>query len=104
MEARRANRDAVIEAIGEVLRTSAARDWVERLVPLGVVAAEVNTLEVALESAQVKARRMVVDVPTGDGAIRSVGNPLKIAGQAETFRSPPLLGEHNMLLKEAAQS
>jgi crotonobetainyl-CoA:carnitine CoA-transferase CaiB-like acyl-CoA transferase len=104
MEARRANREAVIEAIGEVLRTSAARDWVERLVPLGVVAAEVNTLEVALESAQVKARRMVVDVPTGDGAIRSVGNPLKIAGQAETFRSPPLLGEHNMLLKETAQS
>lgn len=104
MEARRVNREAVIEAIGEVLRKSGARDWMERLVPLGVVAAEVNTLESALESAQVKARRMVVDVSTGDGAIRSIGNPLKMAGQYETFRPPPLLGEHNSLLKEAAKS
>jgi crotonobetainyl-CoA:carnitine CoA-transferase CaiB-like acyl-CoA transferase len=104
MEARRANREAVIDAIAEVLQTSGARDWTARLAPLGVVAAEVSTLENALASEQVQARRMVVDIPAGDTTIRSIGNPLKITGQAETFQPPPLLGEHNGLLTEIVPS
>jgi crotonobetainyl-CoA:carnitine CoA-transferase CaiB-like acyl-CoA transferase len=104
MEARRANREAVIDAIAEVLQTSGARDWTARLAPLGVVAAEVSTLENALASEQVQARRMVVDIPAGDTTIRAIGNPLKIAGQAETFQPPPLLGEHNELLTEIVPS
>lgn len=104
MEARRANREAVVAAIAEVLRTSGARDWTSRLAPLGVVAAEVSTLEDALRSEQVQARRMVVDIPSGDTTIRSIGNPLKITGQTETFRPPPLIGEHNELLTEVAPS
>lgn len=104
MEARRANREAVIAAIAEVLQTSDARDWTARLASLGVVAAEVSTLENALENDQVQARRMVVDIPAGDATIRAIGNPLKIAGQVETFQPPPLLGEHDELLAEIAPS
>ena len=98
MEARRANRDAVIEAIAGVLQTADASDWMKRLVPLGVVAAEVSTLEHALESEQVRARNMVIEIATPHGAIRSIGNPLKVTGVIETFAPPPLLGEHNGLL------
>ena len=104
MEARSANRETVVAAISEVLRASSARDWAKRLAPLGVVAAEVSTLEEALASEQVRARHMIVEVPAGGTAIRSIGNPVKIAGQAETYRAPPLLGEHNELLTEIAAS
>lgn len=104
MEARRANRDTVIAAIAEVLKETDASDWTARLAPLGVVAAKVSTLEEALAGDQVCARRMVVDIAAGDATILSVGNPIKIAGQTETFRPPPLLGEHNDLLAETTSS
>jgi CoA:oxalate CoA-transferase len=102
MEARRANRDAVIEAIAHVLQRASARAWMDRLVPLGVVAAEVSTLENALTSEQTLARNMVVDIETSSGTIRSVGNPVKVTGAVETFLPPPLLGEHNDLLSRGA--
>jgi crotonobetainyl-CoA:carnitine CoA-transferase CaiB-like acyl-CoA transferase len=102
MEARRANRDAVIAAIASVLQGASARDWMNRLVPLGVVAAEVSTLEKALTSEQTLARNMVVSIETPGGVIRSVGNPVKVTGASETFRAPPLLGEHNDLLSGGA--
>jgi crotonobetainyl-CoA:carnitine CoA-transferase CaiB-like acyl-CoA transferase len=104
MEARRANRESVVAAIAEVLRGSGARDWTARLAPLGVVAAEVSTLENALASEQVQTRRMIVEIPAGNETIRAVGNPLKISGQVEAFGPPPLLGEHNELLMEIAPS
>ena len=97
MEARRVNREAVVEAIAAVLQQAGARDWMDRLAPLGVVAAEVSSLEHALASEQVRARSMVIEIDTPHGAIRSVGNPLK-TGDAQTFAPPPLLGEHNDIL------
>jgi crotonobetainyl-CoA:carnitine CoA-transferase CaiB-like acyl-CoA transferase len=103
MEARRANRDVVIEAIAAVLQRSSAQDWMSRLVPLGVVAAEVSTLEHALTSEQTRARNMVVEIATPEGVIRSIGNPVK-TGAAEAFRPPPLLGEHNDLLSPGVTS
>ncbi|MFZ2155158.1 MAG: CoA transferase [Bradyrhizobium sp.] len=103
MEARRANRDAVIEAIAAVLQGSTAQDWMSRLVPLGVVAAEVSTLEHALASEQTQSRNMVVEIATPGGTIRSIGNPVK-TGATEAFRPPPLLGEHNDLLLPAVTS
>jgi hypothetical protein len=46
---------------------------------------------------------MVVEIATPDGAIRSIGNPVK-TGAVEGFRPPPLLGEHNDLLSPAVTS
>ena len=48
-------------AIAAGLQGSSAQDWMSRLVPLGVVAAEVGTLEHALTSEQTRARNMVVE-------------------------------------------
>jgi CoA:oxalate CoA-transferase len=101
MEGRRANRDVVIAAIAATLSCATAREWVQRLVPLGVVAAEVSSLEHALISEQTTARNMVVEIALPEGMIRSVGNPLKMPGLMEEFRPPPLLGEHNDLLTAA---
>ena len=42
---------------------------------------------------------MVVEMPTADGVIRAVGNPIKNSGVTESFVPPPLLGEHGDLLQ-----
>jgi crotonobetainyl-CoA:carnitine CoA-transferase CaiB-like acyl-CoA transferase len=97
MEGRRRHRSEVVAAIAGLLATDTTARWVERLAPLGVVVAGVETLERALDGELARARRMVVTIPTLDGAIRAVGNPIKITGTVEEFAPPPLLGQHRRL-------
>ena len=99
MTARTANRAVVVGALAAVLAERDAAEWLRRLVPLGIVAAAVTTLEEALAGEQVRARGMVVEIALGDGTIRTVGNPIK-AGGTGPHRPPPLLGEHDHLLAE----
>src|SRR5690606_836406 len=94
MVARRGNRELVLHSIGEVLATETTERWVERLAPLGIVAAGVETLETALASEQVAARGMVAEIPLDEGTLRVVGNPVKFFDADDDFRRPPLLGEH----------
>ncbi|MBI1726799.1 MAG: CoA transferase [Candidatus Rokubacteria bacterium] len=95
LAARRRHREALIPALAELLSAESAERWVARLAPLGVVVARVETLEDALGGAQALAREMVVSLPAPTGAIRAVGNPIKILGEATAYAPPPLLGEHN---------
>lgn len=90
MEARAANREAVIDDIQEVLAAETTNAWVERLAPLGVVVAGVQSLDMALESDLTHSRNMVVSVPTAHGEIRMVGNPIKLQDHIQTYGPPPL--------------
>jgi CoA:oxalate CoA-transferase len=94
---RAANREQVTYAVATLLAEDTTSHWLERLTPLGVVVAQVESLEDALQSEQTRARGMVVDIPTSDGVIRTVGNPIKISDVAATYSAPPFLGEHNHL-------
>ena len=102
MNARSANRTLVVDAITEELKRDDAVNWVRRLVPLGVVAAAVATVEEALATEQTAARNMIVDIVTPDGTIRAVGNPVKVAGFLGQHRISPHLGEHQFLVKDKA--
>ncbi|MNE76007.1 hypothetical protein D3C80_1722170 [compost metagenome] len=94
MAARRTHRVEVIAAVAEVLRQAPAAEWVRRLGPLGVVAAEVGTLNAALRSDIAAARSLVV--PLGDGSLplQAVACPIRFQGFAPTYGLPPLLDEH----------
>jgi len=94
MAARRANRDVVLAAIGEVIATETAKRWVERLAPLGVVVSNVETLEDALASELTASRGMVVDLPCADGRLQALGAAIKCDGFTPHFGPPPLLDEH----------
>jgi crotonobetainyl-CoA:carnitine CoA-transferase CaiB-like acyl-CoA transferase len=94
MTARREHREAVVAAVEALMEERTTREWTERLGPLGIVVAGVETLESALGSEQALARGMVVTIPTPAGPLRAVGNPIKIAGEATAYAPPPLLGEH----------
>jgi crotonobetainyl-CoA:carnitine CoA-transferase CaiB-like acyl-CoA transferase len=55
-----------------------------------------------LASEQTSARQMLVEIPTADGTIRGVGNPIRIDGWQAEYRVPPLLGEHAALLLQTS--
>ncbi len=95
MASRRQNREQVLASIGEVLRTAPAAEWVRRLVPLGVVAAEVGTLSEALESDLTRSRDMVVSLGDGTQGLRAIASPLKFDGFTPSYGMPPLLDEHH---------
>lgn len=92
--ARRKHRTEVIRAITEVLRGASAAEWVRRLSPLGIVAAEVSSLNDALRSEIVATRALVI--PLGDGSLplQAIASPIRFDGYAPSYGLPPLLDEH----------
>lgn len=94
MAGRRTHRVQVISAVAEVLRQASAAEWVRRLAPLGVVAAEVGTLNAALRSDIAAARALVVTLGDGSLPLQAVACPIRFQGYAPTYGLPPLLDEH----------
>ncbi len=95
MTSRRDNRAVVLSSIAGVLLQATASEWVRRLAPLGVVAAEVGTMAQALNSGQARSRDMVVALGDGTQSLRAIGSALKFEGYTPTYGMPPLLDEHH---------
>ncbi|HSC96686.1 MAG TPA: CoA transferase [Burkholderiales bacterium] len=94
MKARTANRELVLGALADLLRTRSTTEWLARLEPLGIVVSPVASLEGALASELAAERGMVIPIDVGGHALRAVGNPIKVDGYREQYSAPPLLGEH----------
>lgn len=94
MRARSQNRALVIAEIAALLHTGTTAHWVERLSPLGLVIAGIDTLDRALESELTASRGMLAAIPTDAGVLRVVASPIKFAGVQTCYEPPPLLGEH----------
>ncbi len=95
MEGRRNHRAHVLSSIAGVLLEAPAAEWVRRLAPLGVVAAEVGTMAQALESDQARSRDMIVSLGDGKQSLRAVGSAVKFDGFTPSYGMPPLLDEHH---------
>jgi crotonobetainyl-CoA:carnitine CoA-transferase CaiB-like acyl-CoA transferase len=98
MQARHANREEVVAAVAELMRTNDTASWVERLLRHDIVVAGVERLEDALDGELARARDMVATISTPDGPLRVVGSPFHISGFEQHYAAPPLLGEHNATL------
>ncbi len=96
MEARSRNRERVLTEIQGELVKKTSDEWVDLFRPEGVVVAAIGTMADALGQEHTAARNMIVSIPTDAGMLRLVGNPIKIVGMTESFRPPPLLGEHEI--------
>jgi crotonobetainyl-CoA:carnitine CoA-transferase CaiB-like acyl-CoA transferase len=94
MNARSENRDAVIGAVGELIKSQSTAYWVEALGNEGLVVSGVETLDQALDGDMAASREMIAVIPTPDGALRVVGNPIKMTDHPPRYGLPPLLGEH----------
>jgi crotonobetainyl-CoA:carnitine CoA-transferase CaiB-like acyl-CoA transferase len=99
MEARNQNRELVIASIEAALLERTSEEWIELLRTSGIVIAAVTDLQEALASENTRVRNMVVTIPTSEGLLRLVGNPIKLDTADDRFDPPPLLGEDSDLLK-----
>ena len=94
MTSRRHNRERVVDQIARQLATDTAKNWVKRLEPLGVVVAEIGTLDAALSSELAADRHLVVELGDGSLGLRAVGSPIKFSDSSPEYGPPPLLDQH----------
>lgn len=94
MHARSTNRATLLRLLGARLREATATEWAAKLRPLGLAVGAVLELGEALDSDQVRSRGMVVSVPTDDGPLYLLGNPIRFDDQPTEYRPPPKLHEH----------
>jgi len=97
-------RELVARLVEPVMRTRTTAEWIERLVPLGVWVARVNTLDEALADPILAAAEAFEDVehPVA-GRVRLLRLPVEFSsGRAGVRRLPPDCGQHtDEVLREA---
>ena len=92
---RRENAEELASIIEETLLSKNAEEWLERLIKEGVPAGPINTIDKALADPQVLHQKMVVPVDyVLGGQLKLAGNPIKMSGAEQVFKSPPTFGQH----------
>jgi crotonobetainyl-CoA:carnitine CoA-transferase CaiB-like acyl-CoA transferase len=95
--ARVVHREALVPMLAERFRTAATERWLEALVPAGVPAGPVRTVDEAFADPQAIARGMRVELASaiaGSGAVSLVGSPLHLSRTPVSYRrAPPGVGE-----------
>ena len=91
-----ANYDALRDVLAPLLRARPAGEWLSALEEAGIPCGRVRTVAEALESPQVAARGLLLDVDhPRAGRGRYVGSPVGLDGAGRgSHRPPPLLGQH----------
>jgi len=103
---RLAHRDELLPILAKRLREQTTQHWVDALAAAGVPCAPVQSVPEVLDSEQVRATDMVVELRHPHyGAYRAIANPLRFPDAGRLPASPaPLLGEHTEeLLSELKQ-
>jgi crotonobetainyl-CoA:carnitine CoA-transferase CaiB-like acyl-CoA transferase len=97
-------RETIARLVEPVMRTRTTAEWVERLVPLGIWVAAVNTLDEALADPILASADVFEDIehPVA-GPVRLLRLPVEFSsGRAGVRRMPPAAGEHtDEVLREA---
>jgi len=97
------NRAELIPKISAYTVRITKDDMIRRLEAVKVPAGPINTVAEALGSDQAEARGMVATVPANgvrNGAVKLLGNPLKLSRTPVRYRhAPPRCGEHSDLIR-----
>lgn len=93
-----AHRDELVSMLAARFRQCSTSEWLQRLAAAEIPAGPILSPEQSLTDEHLLARGMVVELRHPViGAIRSLGNPMKLSGTPVSYRlPPPLLGEHTV--------
>ncbi len=92
---RLANRAALNALIHDLFKDQTVDSLLERLGAAGVPCGRVRTVDQVLRDPQLAARQMLIDIPTGAGAVMVPGNPIKLSAVPVIADAPPpALGQH----------
>ena len=94
-EKRRENRTILIPMLADIFRTKPGHEWLEIINKHGVPCAPINTIDRVVSDPQILQNGMIaeLDIP-GYGKLKTLGNPVKVKGHKDTYRTPPKLGEN----------
>lgn len=100
--------EALTAAIETILAKNGVGQWMDRLIDAGVPCSPVNTIDMALNDPQVRARNMVtwLEDPVA-GRLLLAGNPIKMSGLLDPIErpaSPRLDMNRAAILKELADA
>lgn len=97
---RAANRDELNAVIGARFRQKTTGEWVEQLLPQGILCTEVRTFSQALEDPQTCANEMIVEMDDAQGRrLRLLGTPVRLSETRPSHRlQPPDIGQHTAAL------
>ena len=85
------NRPDMVAAIEALTGTEPVEHWIEKLNAAGVPCSPINTVDKLFDHPQLKARNMIIQVKgEGPRAVRTAGNPIKLAGYAEFDPNQPV--------------
>lgn len=93
-----AHRHELVLLLTERFRQQTSEHWLQKLTAAGIPAGPIHTPAQSLTDEHLLSRGMVVELEHPVlGAIRSLGNPMKLSGTPVNYRlPPPLLGEHTV--------
>ncbi len=92
---RLANRAALNARIHDLFKDQTVDSLLARLGAAGVPCGRVRTIDQVLRDPQLAARQMLIDIPTGAGAVKMPGNPIKLSAVPVLADAPPpALGQH----------
>jgi formyl-CoA transferase len=95
--ARVANREAIVSAVAQCIRSKTAAEWLELLEKAGIPAGPINLISQALSDVQAQHRAMIRTI----AGTPLVGSPVRFDGQrADSDLPPPRLGEHSIEVLE----
>jgi crotonobetainyl-CoA:carnitine CoA-transferase CaiB-like acyl-CoA transferase len=97
---RLANREGLLDILGDALKKRDADDWLAELNQAGLPCGQINSIPEVFNNPQTQARELILTVehPTA-GQVHLAGFPYKFSHTpAEVHRPPPLLGEHTELV------
>ena len=100
---RHANRNELDQVLADHVKTHTTRYWLDRLEPLGALAAPVNTIPQMLEEQSVRDRGLIQQVVQQQGTVMPlVSSPLRMSRTPASIRfAAPLLAQHeHELLQE----
>lgn len=94
--ARVRNRDAIVQVVSELVAQRSTDEWIALLGPIGVPCGPINRVDQAFEHAQVKHRRMKIEMQhPSSGTVPLIGNPIRFSEHPITYCAPPpVLGQH----------
>jgi len=90
------NRDVLLPAVAEIMRTDTTASWLARLEAAGVPCGPINDFRQALADPQVVSRGIRVDLPMPDGGTcPSIASPMRFSATPLDYKvGPPTLGQH----------
>ena len=90
------HRDALNKVINEVISTNTSEAWIKKLNDDGIPCGEINTIDQAFESPQIKHLGIARNMQSQErGATQVVGQPMVLSdADSRIACPPPLLGQH----------